>query len=82
MDGLGARRIGFKSRFRLGRHHRCTDRPGGFAGGAVNRQLGCVQLRLVPRAVIDDQHAEYAENRDCNRYRQWPTAVSRGMAPR
>lgn len=79
MNGLGSRRIRFKPRLRFGRHHRRTSLPGSFTGGAVIDYRGRVHLRLVPGAMVNDQHAENAENSDDYRYHQWRAAVSLRM---
>ena len=61
---------------RFGRHDLCSDCPGGLAGGAVTRHEGWLCFRLVPRPMVDDQHAEYAESRDRNRDLQRRAATS------
>ena len=76
MDRLGSRRIRFKLRLRFGRRHCRTGFPGSFTGGAVIGHRGRVDLRLVPGAVINDQHTKNAENSDYDRYDQRRAATS------
>ena len=83
VNRLGARRIRFKPRLRLGRHDRRSGVPGGIPCGGRIGDHRRLHVRLVPRAVIDDQHTEHAKDsdRNCGRRSRDTGSVDRRSRP-
>ncbi|MEH2591275.1 hypothetical protein [Bradyrhizobium sp. AZCC 1721] len=63
-------------KLRFGWHDLRTGRPCSFAGRAVIGDRWVLYFRLVPRPMVNDQHAEHAENGDPNRNLQWRATAS------
>jgi len=81
MNGFGPRRIRLKRWLRLSRRHCRADRPRGLSGRAVIGYGSGLNPRLIPRTVIDNQHAQYAECCDCDCHRERRAAVPIRMIP-
>ena len=69
MGGLRARRGGFEFRFGRGRRNRRAGCSRSSTGRRVVDDVSGLDLRTAPRAVIDNQHCQHAENRNYRRDR-------------